>query len=186
MGSEMCIRDSAWRAGVVEMPRTYSVQTTTTFITAAILTHRSHSLQYWSVYSFSSTGLTQRGANVDGQEDEDGRRRDCATDGEDTAEVGQTLPHDCFLHTQSPNRAHLKDPQRQLGAGRHRTGTREQGPRGRVGVSVMAMKERGRVSYGMLLQPIHTLWPSSHTNTCLLYTSPSPRDGLLSRMPSSA
>ena len=26
----------------------------------------------------------------------------------------------------------------------------------------------------------------SHTNTCLLYTSPSPRDGLLSRMPSSA
>ena len=26
----------------------------------------------------------------------------------------------------------------------------------------------------------------SHNNTCLLYTSPSPRDGLLSRMPSSA
>ena len=25
-----------------------------------------------------------------------------------------------------------------------------------------------------------------HINTCLLYTSPSPRDGLLSRMPSSA
>src|SRR5680860_136960 len=25
-----------------------------------------------------------------------------------------------------------------------------------------------------------------HVNTCLLYTSPSPRDGLLSRMPSSA
>ena len=25
-----------------------------------------------------------------------------------------------------------------------------------------------------------------HLNTCLLYTSPSPRDGLLSRMPSSA
>ena len=25
-----------------------------------------------------------------------------------------------------------------------------------------------------------------HTQTCLLYTSPSPRDGLLSRMPSSA
>ena len=25
-----------------------------------------------------------------------------------------------------------------------------------------------------------------HTYTCLLYTSPSPRDGLLSRMPSSA
>ena len=27
---------------------------------------------------------------------------------------------------------------------------------------------------------------SWHSNTCLLYTSPSPRDGLLSRMPSSA
>ena len=27
---------------------------------------------------------------------------------------------------------------------------------------------------------------SSKSNTCLLYTSPSPRDGLLSRMPSSA
>ena len=26
----------------------------------------------------------------------------------------------------------------------------------------------------------------AHHNTCLLYTSPSPRDGLLSRMPSSA
>ena len=26
----------------------------------------------------------------------------------------------------------------------------------------------------------------TNTNTCLLYTSPSPRDGLLSRMPSSA
>ena len=26
----------------------------------------------------------------------------------------------------------------------------------------------------------------SHAGTCLLYTSPSPRDGLLSRMPSSA
>ena len=28
--------------------------------------------------------------------------------------------------------------------------------------------------------------PPSMSNTCLLYTSPSPRDGLLSRMPSSA
>ena len=28
--------------------------------------------------------------------------------------------------------------------------------------------------------------PSQHYNHCLLYTSPSPRDGLLSRMPSSA
>ena len=31
-----------------------------------------------------------------------------------------------------------------------------------------------------------TLVPMDETFTCLLYTSPSPRDGLLSRMPSSA
>ena len=30
------------------------------------------------------------------------------------------------------------------------------------------------------------LMASAQTGTCLLYTSPSPRDGLLSRMPSSA
>ena len=30
------------------------------------------------------------------------------------------------------------------------------------------------------------LWDSLETTICLLYTSPSPRDGLLSRMPSSA
>ena len=29
-------------------------------------------------------------------------------------------------------------------------------------------------------------WPVEHGGPCLLYTSPSPRDGLLSRMPSSA
>ena len=29
-------------------------------------------------------------------------------------------------------------------------------------------------------------WEAALVNTCLLYTSPSPRDGLLSRMPSSA
>ena len=37
---------------------------------------------------------------------------------------------------------------------------------------------------------IYTLWTEAERNaiaqTCLLYTSPSPRDGLLSRMPSSA
>ena len=32
----------------------------------------------------------------------------------------------------------------------------------------------------------HTRSPSGEDSTCLLYTSPSPRDGLLSRMPSSA
>ena len=32
----------------------------------------------------------------------------------------------------------------------------------------------------------HTATLIAHIYTCLLYTSPSPRDGLLSRMPSSA
>ena len=31
-----------------------------------------------------------------------------------------------------------------------------------------------------------TPYPAPHTRTCLLYTSPSPRDATLSRMPSSA
>ena len=35
--------------------------------------------------------------------------------------------------------------------------------------------------------PDNKLWPACQTfDACLLYTSPSPRDGLLSRMPSSA
>ena len=32
----------------------------------------------------------------------------------------------------------------------------------------------------------HVFYVQQHLNDCLLYTSPSPRDGLLSRMPSSA
>ena len=39
------------------------------------------------------------------------------------------------------------------------------------------------VAYG-LLDPLETL--DGLSKSCLLYTSPSPRDGLLSRMPSSA
>ena len=35
-------------------------------------------------------------------------------------------------------------------------------------------------------EQIYTLWKMQTTGDCLLYTSPSPRDGLLSRMPSSA
>ena len=35
-------------------------------------------------------------------------------------------------------------------------------------------------------KPIEVLFEGVDLNTCLLYTSPSPRDGLLSRMPSSA
>ena len=39
-----------------------------------------------------------------------------------------------------------------------------------------------------LYQPTEGIYvaPRAPTDTCLLYTSPSPRDGLLSRMPSSA
>ena len=43
----------------------------------------------------------------------------------------------------------------------------------------------------MVLEALHDPWASdmvkkTRTGACLLYTSPSPRDGLLSRMPSSA
>ena len=39
---------------------------------------------------------------------------------------------------------------------------------------------------GVVLNPGKTYLGSTLEYTCLLYTSPSPRDGLLSRMPSSA
>ena len=38
----------------------------------------------------------------------------------------------------------------------------------------------------MTLRSLHINWSVALTTGCLLYTSPSPRDGLLSRMPSSA
>ena len=46
-------------------------------------------------------------------------------------------------------------------------------------------------SVGQQYLETHNNWPAqmwiqTSYNTCLLYTSPSPRDGLLSRMPSSA
>ena len=47
-------------------------------------------------------------------------------------------------------------------------------------VQLNAMMERNK-QVGELEEEAKTL-----ENTCLLYTSPSPRDGLLSRMPSSA
>ena len=40
--------------------------------------------------------------------------------------------------------------------------------------------------YGKSKRRITRFSASDINNTCLLYTSPSPRDGLLSRMPSSA
>ena len=49
----------------------------------------------------------------------------------------------------------------------------------------------GYIAYFMYLYGIHPAWgvivaPVIMYFVCLLYTSPSPRDGLLSRMPSSA
>ena len=58
-----------------------------------------------------------------------------------------------------------------------------------------ALKDRIRMAKAMndmlmqdyaMIPLIHRGGVSAHSNTCLLYTSPSPRDGLLSRMPSSA
>ena len=48
--------------------------------------------------------------------------------------------------------------------------------------------KRDRVSFAMIIMiPLVQLLLFGYAiNTCLLYTSPSPRDGLLSRMPSSA
>ena len=40
--------------------------------------------------------------------------------------------------------------------------------------------------YEKLIEKGHSVSKATVYNTCLLYTSPSPRDGLLSRMPSSA
>src|SRR5665647_3515329 len=49
----------------------------------------------------------------------------------------------------------------------------------------------GKINKEILLEEVKSVLPPSAevrltANTCLLYTSPSPRDGLLSRMPSSA
>src|SRR5665647_385229 len=57
-----------------------------------------------------------------------------------------------------------------------------------------ALKERGLLLQRLaphLVRPVQFLYPLTHRGwerlyVCLLYTSPSPRDGLLSRMPSSA
>ena len=65
-----------------------------------------------------------------------------------------------------------------------------------VGTALQALSFRGRVHtsiaittlIGLLALTAHGLLIAQtvHREGCLLYTSPSPRDGLLSRMPSSA
>ena len=57
------------------------------------------------------------------------------------------------------------------------------------GYSVLALDMPGHgLSSGKSLKSIEDMadWISNVIDACLLYTSPSPRDGLLSRMPSSA
>ena len=49
---------------------------------------------------------------------------------------------------------------------------------------IQEISGQGLQAQGQLLSSLHPLAP--HSSSCLLYTSPSPRDGLLSRMPSSA
>ena len=48
------------------------------------------------------------------------------------------------------------------------------------------LKQTRNTFVGDLGIPIGTILPYAGSTACLLYTSPSPRDGLLSRMPSSA
>ena len=45
-------------------------------------------------------------------------------------------------------------------------------------------KQKAKYTYGILEKQFRNIY--DRANSCLLYTSPSPRDGLLSRMPSSA
>ena len=52
-----------------------------------------------------------------------------------------------------------------------------------IGETAKFLKEQGKVE---TVLPDYSPYVSAKYITCLLYTSPSPRDGLLSRMPSSA
>ena len=53
------------------------------------------------------------------------------------------------------------------------------------GTVIPDLKRRAGVSSVIRSRTLRT-WGTSEARLCLLYTSPSPRDGLLSRMPSSA
>ena len=59
--------------------------------------------------------------------------------------------------------------------------------RKRVVKSVETVDEANKLMRAMIaIRNENSLWENIDVKTCLLYTSPSPRDGLLSRMPSSA
>ena len=53
-----------------------------------------------------------------------------------------------------------------------------------LGVSTQAFTESDTAAQAIAKEPGTS--GTTYNNNCLLYTSPSPRDGLLSRMPSSA
>ena len=54
-----------------------------------------------------------------------------------------------------------------------------------IGRAARIIQEKGRPVYWLGSENPDVVL-LAHLDTCLLYTSPSPRDGLLSRMPSSA
>ena len=55
-----------------------------------------------------------------------------------------------------------------------------------IGIGGVSMRPLGLVLRGMGITVTGSDMNASVSTDCLLYTSPSPRDGLLSRMPSSA
>ena len=55
-----------------------------------------------------------------------------------------------------------------------------------TGLANFIVDLKGNILHGVGWKSICTEFHRKHKTSCLLYTSPSPRDGLLSRMPSSA
>ena len=63
---------------------------------------------------------------------------------------------------------------------------RVEGEFGYIGITDYAQKALGNIVYVDMPDVDDELSAGDDFGACLLYTSPSPRDGLLSRMPSSA
>ena len=74
---------------------------------------------------------------------------------------------------------------RGIGSGKGKTSGRGvKGQKSRSGVAIKSFEGGQMPLYRRL--PKRGFNPIARSRVCLLYTSPSPRDGLLSRMPSSA
>ena len=54
-----------------------------------------------------------------------------------------------------------------------------------ISKKIKVLKKEGKPQKQAVAMALN-MYPKRQTHPCLLYTSPSPRDGLLSRMPSSA